>query len=265
MSRIFTSRIWITIIICTSIVIIAVYSFILTISITFFSGTGVVVFTVVWSILTTIRWFAAVISTEIIIVTVYRALCASVIYITIIVVTFITLVTLIRDISINTTLSSITFGSVAGIFCGTDYIRNIDAPTARHTKISSTCVVIITIDFFVGNRGIITRSIWVTVIFGTFVIIINWYRSINTSDVTLAFDVGASINVWAFIFRVFTAISAITLINSAWIIIVAIYLFIPATSSRITIVVSTGIIIVAAEFTLSTSNCRVARINFTST
>jgi hypothetical protein len=172
---------------------------------------------------------------------------------------------LIRDISENTTFRRNTFGGVALIWCGADYIRNINASAARHTNIGGTGVFIITVNLFMSNRGIISRSIRITFIFRTFVIIINWDRSVNTSYVTYTFNISTSINIWAFIFRVCATVSLITGIYSARIIIVAFYIFIPATSLRITVVVCAGIIIVTAFFLLSTSDSRVARINFTST
>jgi sulfopyruvate decarboxylase TPP-binding subunit len=94
---------------------------------------------------------------------------------------------------------------MTGIWCCADYIRNVDTSATRHTNISGTCVMIITFNWGVGNSGIMRISIWVTFIIGTFVIIISRYRGSNTSNVMDTFDIGTSINIRTFIFRVFTS------------------------------------------------------------
>jgi hypothetical protein len=140
---------------------------------------------------------------------------------------------------------------------------SVNTSTARHTNIGGTCVIIITIDIGMSNSGFMGISIWITMIGCTFIVIVNWYRGINTTSKFDTFYIGTSIFLFTFIFGERTSIDRFTSIDSTWIFITTVYSLVIATCIRITVVMSTCVIIITAKFTLNTTNCRITRINCT--
>jgi hypothetical protein len=172
-------------------------------------------------------------------------------------ITLVVIITARRVVCVHTTKRDITRGGLASCVIVTrDW--SVRATGGRVANICSTFVVVIARYFVVFTTiGVITRVV------GAEVIIIAGNNGENTSGSAIA--IGSVACIWGGTIdsRVSATCSGYTTIIGTCIIIVAIYVSMPATGIGVTTVISTRIIIVATNVNCLTSDGRIASFGST--